>query len=98
MVFQNYSMPKLAGYLSRNSGGRPVVDATGIDGFYTFSVNVLDESSDNPIDIKKAIGMGSRDGTLARRITEQIGLRLEDRRAPTEFIVMDRAEKMPAEN
>jgi uncharacterized protein (TIGR03435 family) len=98
MVFQNYSMPKLAGYLSRNSGGRPVVDATGIDGFYTFSVNVLDEPSDNPIDIKKAIGMGSRDGTLARRIAEQIGLKLEDRKGPTEFLVVDHAEKTPSEN
>jgi uncharacterized protein (TIGR03435 family) len=98
MVFQNYSMPKLAAFLGQRSGGRTVVDGTGIEGFYDFSVDVLDEPSDNPIDVKKAIGMGMRDGSLANRVVQQIGLRLEERKGPVEVIVVDRAEKSPTEN
>ena len=98
MIFQNYSMSKLADYLSQHSGGRPVVDATGIDGFYDFSVSLLDAPSDNPIDVKRAIGMGSRDGSLARTIADEIGLRLETRQGPVEIIVVDHAERFPSEN
>ncbi len=98
LVFQNYSMTRLAAFLGQRSGGRTVVDGTGIGGFFDFSVDVLDEPSDNPIDVKKAIGMGMRDGSLARRVVEQIGLRLEERKGPIEVIVVDRAEKSPTEN
>jgi uncharacterized protein (TIGR03435 family) len=98
MTFQNYSMAKLADYLSQRSGGRPVEDATAIDGYYDFSVQVLETPSDNPVDVKRAIGMGTRDGSLARTITEEIGLRLELRKGPVEMIVVDHAEKSPTEN
>jgi uncharacterized protein (TIGR03435 family) len=42
--------------------------------------------------------MGMRDGSLARTITEQIGLRLETRKGPVEMVVVDHAEKSPTEN
>ncbi len=96
MMFQNFTMAKLAEYLSRSSD-RPVEDATGIDGYYDFPVQ-LDTPSDNPVDVKRAIGMGMRDGSLARTITEQIGLRLETRKGPVEMVVVDHAEKSPTEN
>lgn len=98
MMFQNYSMEKLADYLTQHSGGRTVVDATGIEGYYDFAVGVLDTPSDNPIDVKKAIGMGSRDGSLAKTIVEEIGLRLDARKGAVEIVVVDRAERAPEEN
>lgn len=97
MTFANYSMARLAGYLSR-SAPQPVVDATNIDGFYDFSVRVLDTPSDNLGDVKRAIGMATRDGSLTRMVVEELGLRLETRKGPVEVLVVDRAERSPIEN
>jgi uncharacterized protein (TIGR03435 family) len=98
MTFQNYSMSKLADYLSQRSAGRPVVDETAIAGFYDFSVPLLDAPSDNPADVKRALGMAMRDGSFARMVAEEIGLKLQPRTGPVEIIVVDHAEKSPTEN
>jgi uncharacterized protein (TIGR03435 family) len=98
MTFENYSMPKLADYLSRFSGGLPVVDATKIEGYYDFAVPLLDAPADNPGDFKRAVEVSARDGSLARTIAEGIGLRLETRKGPVEIVVVDHAEKLPVEN
>jgi uncharacterized protein (TIGR03435 family) len=97
LTFQNFSMPALADYLSQRSGGRPIVDGTKIEGYYDFSAALPDATPDDPISVKKAIGMGTRDGSLARTIAEAIGMRLEDRRGPVEVVVVDRVERL-AEN
>lgn len=98
MTFENYSMAKLAEYLSRFSGDLPVVDATKTDGYYDFAVPLLDAPADSPGDFKRAVEVSARDGSLARTIAEGIGLRLETRKGPVEIIVVDHAEKLPVEN
>ena len=97
MLFENWSMPKLAEFLSHLSAGRPVVDSTGLDGYYDFSVR-MDTASDQPADVKRAFGAAMRDGSLPMVVAEQIGLKLESRKGPAEVIVVDGAVRVPAAN
>jgi uncharacterized protein (TIGR03435 family) len=63
--------------------GRPVVDATGLTG--SFDVDVaftLDDASDP-----------ARAAALVTAIQDQLGLRLESRRAPLEVLVIDSVER-----
>ena len=70
--------------------GRFVVDATGLTGSYDV---VLDWTpSDTPADDPKSNGP-----SLMTAVQEQLGLRLDSRRAAIEYLVIDHVEK-PAEN
>jgi uncharacterized protein (TIGR03435 family) len=80
---------------------RPVLDRTGIEGRYDFTLNWSPDGSQFP-------GLGvtiphPTDGThapppLSAAIQEQLGLKLEMVRAPVEALVIDRVEKPSAEN
>jgi uncharacterized protein (TIGR03435 family) len=98
LTFENYSMSKLADYLSQHSAGLPIIDTTKIDGYYDFAVSLVDAASGDPGDVKRAIGQATRDGSFAKMIAEGIGMKLETRKGPLEMIVVDSAEKSPTEN
>jgi uncharacterized protein (TIGR03435 family) len=80
------SMRELAGYLTRLPAlGRPVIDKTGLQGSYGFSLDFASTPGDDSLpDIFAAL-------------QEQLGLRLESTKGPVEILVIDRAEK-PSEN
>ena len=87
-VFRNESMDDFAWALSRMAGigDRVVVDGTGLNGTYDFEL------------------MFDRDGAAAREnpsiftaLEEQLGLKLESKKAPVEFLVVDHLER-PSEN
>jgi len=69
----------------------PVIDETGLKGRY-----------DVKIDISKYIGDPNTAGdvlsTVLRGIQEEFGLKLESKKMPLDFVVIDAAEKMPVEN
>ena len=69
--------------------GRPVIDQTGLRGNYDFT---LEWTPDNlpPGD--------SNAPSLFTAVQEQLGLKLDARKAPVEIIVIDSAEKVPAGN
>jgi len=67
---------------------RPVVDRTGLTGTYSFDLPFA------PQEVKAA---DTSAASLFTALQEQLGLRLEDTRAPIEILVIDRAEK-PTEN
>jgi uncharacterized protein (TIGR03435 family) len=76
------SMPELARFLSRlPQVGRPVIDATGLQGFYGFSLDYAMTLEDN-----------SRPDIFAA-LPEQLGLKLESAKSPVQVIVVDHAEK-----
>jgi uncharacterized protein (TIGR03435 family) len=83
------TMAQLASWFSNANGvDRPVIDQTGLRGRYDFTLEWS-----NPLD-------GAQDGTnpsIFTALREQIGLKLEARRAPVEVFVIDRTE-MPSEN
>jgi uncharacterized protein (TIGR03435 family) len=87
---------------------RPVVDQTGIQGRYNFDFTFTPETTQGimprmtmppaggaerpPADIP-----AERAGTIFEAV-EQYGLKLEPRKAPLEFLIIDHVEKTPTEN
>jgi uncharacterized protein (TIGR03435 family) len=64
----------------------PVLDKTGLDGIYEFSVDLRPE-------------IGTDGFTFWKRVLEdQLGLRIESRKADVEFVVVDDALKVPTAN
>jgi uncharacterized protein (TIGR03435 family) len=89
IVGTSVSMGQLAFRLSR-SLGRFVTDDTGLDGRYDLKV---EWPRDNPFTEPGA----SASASIFAALQDQLGLRLESRRAPVETLAIDRAER-PTEN
>jgi uncharacterized protein (TIGR03435 family) len=79
-------MVDFAEVLSRQLN-RPVVDATGLAGFYEFTLEFAPERVADPAG-----------PSIFTAIREQLGLRLEARKTAIETLVVDHIEKAPAEN
>lgn len=93
---------------------RPVIDETGVDGKYDFSLDVAPEEMANMSGMKGAMMMAGRgmqrpdgpppDGASAEphasilQSIQSYGLRLEPKKAPLDLIVLDSAEKNPVQN
>ena len=74
--------------------GAPVTDATGLKGEYDFSLAWVPTRPGTGPDVS-----GNLDGPdLFAALPEQLGLRLESKKAPVEYLVIERAEKTPVEN
>jgi uncharacterized protein (TIGR03435 family) len=74
---RKYTMPVLANLLSAIGGLGPVVDKTGLQGAYDFTLS-WDENAGPE---------------LATALQEQLGLRLESQKVPVSFFVVDSAQK-----
>jgi uncharacterized protein (TIGR03435 family) len=85
---EGLQMNRLAGQFSNSNGSdRPVIDETGLNGFYDFTLDW---------DIPQA----GRDSSLPAIFTamrDQLGLRMAPKMAPFDVLVIDRVEK-PSEN
>lgn len=94
-VNERTSMPELAGQLAQDLR-TPIVDMTGLKGRYDFEFNVRaylptkeagrKTGPVDPLDI------------MQTALQEDLGLKLESRKAPVEILVIDHLEKSPAEN
>ena len=98
LIFKNESMSDFAWALSRTAGigDRIVVDQTGLKGNYDFELtfgrdNARPPQADRP---ESAI---PTEPSVFSAVEEQLGLRLEPKKAAVEFIVVDHVEK-PSEN
>jgi uncharacterized protein (TIGR03435 family) len=66
----------------------PIVDQTGLDGVYDFSLTfTMTRNIDDAADV-----------SLFDALQDQLGLKLERRKAPLDRIVVDRIERAPTEN
>jgi uncharacterized protein (TIGR03435 family) len=89
-------MRNVAEALSRQMS-RPVLDMTGLKGFYSFTMTFApEEAPAAPVD--GVIPESSVGPSLARALQDQLGLKLEPRRAPVDMLVVDHAERVPVEN
>ncbi len=86
------SMDTFAEVLSHNTE-IPVIDCTGLKGVYDLK---LDWQEEHPAH-GNAETPPSAPG-ITEAVEEQLGLRLERRKAPVEILVVDHVEKMPTEN
>jgi uncharacterized protein (TIGR03435 family) len=79
---------------------RPVVDMTSLTGIYDFTLywtaeypmRVLPRASNAEAEIPDPAP------TIFEAVQDQLGLKLEPRRAPIEILVVDHAEMKPTEN
>jgi uncharacterized protein (TIGR03435 family) len=94
MNFRKMSISGLVNTMS-NILGTPVVDRTGLNGFFDFTLD--------PNQFAAQKSTGDPDGNpsfgelLVEAVREQLGLRLEKQKAALEITIIDRAEK-PSEN
>ena len=86
---KNVQIARLADRLS-NLLGSAVVDQTGNSGFFNFDLSWSPEkTSPSP----SASGGDDNRPSLFTALQEQLGLKLESRKVPVEFIVIDRVDK-----
>jgi uncharacterized protein (TIGR03435 family) len=92
-------MQKLADLLARLTG-QQVIDATGLAGVFNFTLEWSpDESQKNiPSPDAAAAAAGGAGPSLFSALQEQLGLKLEGRKAPVEILVVDHVEKAPTGN
>jgi uncharacterized protein (TIGR03435 family) len=89
LVAKKVSMARLAEFLSTRVD-RPVIDMTGISGIYDFTLEWAPDGN-APAD-------SGPTADIYTAIEQQLGLKLETRKAPVEMLVIDHAEKVPIEN
>jgi uncharacterized protein (TIGR03435 family) len=94
---QGQTMAAFARMLSSSSlnAGHPVIDKTGLDGKYDFTLayDIPQRAEDgaNPVASDPQL-------SIADAVEQQLGLRLIDTKQALDVIVVDRAERVPAEN
>ena len=102
------TMSQVAGNLERFAG-RPIIDMTGVKGRYDFTITFTPEDYRAML-IRSAIAAGvsvppqalralegASDSALGDAL-EQVGLKLDARKAPLDVVVVDSATKTPAAN
>lgn len=90
---QQLSMQVLATLLSRFER-QIVIDMTGLKGSYQVKLEWTSDVN-RPIPAEIDVGTGP---SIFTAVQEQLGLKLESRRGPLDVLVVDHAEKAPAEN
>jgi uncharacterized protein (TIGR03435 family) len=86
--------------------GKPVTDATGLQGKYEVSLFWSAEMMRAPPAVAAGVGPipmastpeGDSGPTLQQALQDQLGLRLEAKKGPVDFLVVDHMEKAPSEN
>ncbi len=99
LFFPRTSMAGFADYLSRLPAiGRPVVDMTSLPGVYDINLRLVDNPGEaKPEDMKRSL-VDWREGSAIFAQIQQLGLKLEPQKAPTDVLVIDHVEKTPTEN
>ncbi len=92
---QECTMARLAEQLGRQMD-RPVLDMTGLKGVFNLTLNWTPEEAmaakeETKVDIETY-------PPLLTALQQQLGLKLEPKKAPVEVLVVDRIEKLPTEN
>jgi uncharacterized protein (TIGR03435 family) len=82
------TMPQFAQAISSYTD-RPVVDKTGLTGHYDFKLDWFLDSKNSAVD--------PGGPTVFTAVQQQLGLKLEPRKAPVDILIIDHAEK-PSEN
>ena len=92
IVFKNQPIARLAGMLTARMD-RPVIDMTGIEGVYDFTVETGGLGFDGQPPADPTAGP-----SIFTAVQDNLGLRLEAQRAPIEVLVVDAAQRIPIEN
>jgi uncharacterized protein (TIGR03435 family) len=91
------TMDKLANLLSRMTG-QPVVNETGLTGVFTFTLEWTPDETQRSEGSREAETHNVGGPSLFSALQEQLGLKLEGKKAPAEVLIVDRVERTPTEN
>lgn len=99
-LFESVSMAQFALHLGPPATSRPVVDMTGLEGTFDFSLELGRYMTDPESGklIVDAIGRVDTEGAIFRGLRDQLGLALRPGRTLVEVLVVDHVEKTPSEN
>lgn len=97
--FRDISMADLAERLEHRPlmVDRPVVDETGLSGGYDFTLRLADSADAMKRGLEEADRGGAGGISIADAI-QQVGLKLQARKAPLTSLTVERAERNPGEN
>jgi uncharacterized protein (TIGR03435 family) len=95
LLFHREPIARLAFMLSRRTD-RPVLDMTGLNGIYDYSLDVSGLAAFTGGGIPPA--EDTPGPSIFTAIQSDLGLRLEARKRPVEMLVIDSANKVPTEN
>ena len=90
-------MPTLARFLSEGQVGRPVEDATGIDGLYDLRLEWTPDPNLNPLQTAVVQAPSDTGISIFSALQQQLGLRLEPKTSSADTLVVTRAE-LPTAN
>ena len=91
LLTSGMTVRQFGSWLSRYVG-RPVVDQTGLAGDFDIELSFSPEATLSPV-----AGVGD-DPSIATAVQEQLGLKLDARKAPVDVLVVDEARRTPVEN
>ena len=91
VLFHNQPLSRLTFLLSRRMD-RPVLDMTGLEGSYDYTVDISGLNGFNPQSIADS------GPSIFTAVQTDLGLKLESRKAPIEMLVIDSVNKIPTAN
>jgi uncharacterized protein (TIGR03435 family) len=98
MVFTGTPIDSLIGQFPRMPGiDRPVLDETGLSGKYDFQFTLTDVQLGMRVEQNGIPEADADSATVFTALQDQLGLKLEPRKAPIQVFVIDRVER-PSEN
>jgi uncharacterized protein (TIGR03435 family) len=95
-VFRNAAMQRLSGFLS-GQVDRIVVDETGLQGLYNFTLKRPEDVRQNPPVKSDGLSPDSPSAAAFADALKSLGLQLTAGRAPVDYLVIDHVEQ-PSEN
>ena len=96
VAFTNTSMEDLADFLQQPLS-RPVFDMTHLTGRFDFTIRLTDKKGDDGTDAPK-LAVRDSEPSVFMDALDDLGLKLDSRRAAIDMLVVDRAEKVPTED
>lgn len=91
VLFTHVTLDQLAELASSPLQG-VVVDQTGLQGAWDFTLDMSAIAMNRPADVQEAIGM------IIQVLNEQLGIKIEQKKVPAELLLVEHAEKIPVEN
>ena len=91
LLFHNQPLSRLTFLLTRRMG-TPVLDLTGLDGSYDYTVDISGLNGFNPQSIADS------GPSIFTAVQTDLGLKLESRKAPVDILVIDSVNRVPTEN
>jgi uncharacterized protein (TIGR03435 family) len=91
VAFTHVTLAQLAEFASSPLQG-VIVDQTGLHGAWDFTLDPSSVMLNQPADREDAINM------IIQVLSEQLGIKIDEKKVPAEIFIVDHAEKIPVEN